>query len=238
MGTPGHQISNEVPHPVHLRPFFLSKYELTQAQWERVYGSNPSMYYPGRYAEPPYEGTLTWPNPVESVTWAEAVDCARRLDLALPFEAQVEYATRAGSTAAYHWGEDLSSLRDNENVADQSLARLNPSVAPHCAPWDDGFPYHAPVGSFAPNGYGLYDLHGNVMEWCGDEGYHKEHATGVDGPSDGENVNAEGDTRVTRGGNAFFHASISRSAYRFYRSGKMAEYSIGLRLARPVRTEP
>src|SRR5262249_11231785 len=105
-------------------------------------------------------------NPAETVSWYECEQFTRRLAMSLPTEAQWEYACRAGTTTQFYWGADDASLELNENIRDLSFLAglgLRPT-----ATWDDGFRYHAPVGSFAPNGFSLYDMHGNVSEWCAD----------------------------------------------------------------------
>ena len=127
-------------HSVALQPFFLSKYELTQAQWRQLSGgSNPSANQ-----DPPNSDSL----PVENVTWLRAKAVLSEHDMTLPTELQWEYACRAGSTTAWWTGATAASLEDKENVSGKALA---------------------PVGSFKPNAFGLYDMAGNVSEWCWDD---------------------------------------------------------------------
>jgi formylglycine-generating enzyme required for sulfatase activity len=137
--------------------YLVSKYEMTQGQWLRVCGANPSAY------------KIADLHPVENVSWDDCVHCLERLGLRLPTAVEWEYAARAGTNTAWSTGDSPESLRDYANIADQSLLRAsNDPTIPDYVSWDDGFPVTAPVGSFLPNGFGLYDVHGNVMEWCFD----------------------------------------------------------------------
>jgi len=160
-------------HKVNItKPFYLGKHEVTQEQWEKVMGDNPSQ--------------LKGPkNPVENVSWD---DCQKFLDklnakaggqggkFVLPTDAQWEYACRAGSTTKYCFGDDASKLGEYAWFVANS-----------------GFKTH-PVGEKKPNAWGLYDMHGNVWEWCQDwqRPYTAEEATDPSGP-------ATGFSRVYRG---------------------------------------
>jgi len=151
---------------VTLEPFFLAKYELTQAQYERVTGWSPSYYTPGMRLPERYDGSrqvFTALNPVETVSWTDGERFARRVGLRLPSVDEWEFAARAGSPSCY----GFESLEGVENVADQSalMAELFGK-----APWDDGFPVTAPVGTFEPNPFGFFDMHGNVSEWTSESG--------------------------------------------------------------------
>ncbi|MFO0985649.1 MAG: formylglycine-generating enzyme family protein, partial [Planctomycetota bacterium] len=157
-------------HPtrrVRLDPVFLSKYEMTQGQWLRATGENPSVMCPERNdwsGEP-----ITLAHPVGFVSWPEADRVMRELGLALQTWAQGEYGCRAGTTTKWWTGDDLKSLEGAGNFADQANLRLGigePSWS--YAPWDDGCASIARVGSYRPNPFGLYDVHGNAAEWCAD----------------------------------------------------------------------
>lgn len=156
---------------VQIAPFFLSKYELTAAQWQRLTGDNPSA------AAGPVR-------PVTNVSWTACDQVLRRLALALPTEPQWEYAARGGAmTNRPIWwtGDDVVSLQGMENVFDLTVDRHRPmwrrTSGEEPAPFTDamkaerlaaGDPGPAVVGSYGANPFGLYDMGGNVTEWCAD----------------------------------------------------------------------
>src|ERR1043166_4047941 len=186
-------------HQVTLRsPFYLGRYEVTQAQWQTVMGSNPSQFRGCELC------------PVEQISWNDAQEFIRRMNAmndgftcSLPSEAQWEYACRAGKTTQFALGNSMSSGQAN---------------------FDGQFPFGGaakgvsrektmPVGSFPPNAWGLYDMHGNVWEFCGDL-WHDNYDRA---PNDGSAWSSDGDSahRVERGGSWDFHADALRCAYRF-----------------------
>jgi formylglycine-generating enzyme required for sulfatase activity len=180
-------VSDEQPvAEVTLDPFFLSKFEMTQAQWERVARTRPSQIRPGEV----YGGVaVTRHDPVENVTRNESHKLLLRLGMDLPTEAQWEYAARGGTGTPWWTGADRESLRGAENIADASAVRLGATWSA-LSEWpenDDGMPLHGPVGSFRPNPFGLYDMCGNVWEWTRDW-YEKYPATrgAGDGATQGE----------------------------------------------------
>lgn len=144
-------------------PFLISKYEMTQAQWERLAGENPSgSRPPSTFAD--VEVSLL--HPVEQVTWN---DCARvlpRARLRLPTEHEWEYAARAGVEHAWWMGADPALLEGVANLADRAAQEFIDFNRWTYVEWSDGYAGHAPVGRFAPNPFGLHDAFGNVWEWC------------------------------------------------------------------------
>ncbi|MBL8739390.1 MAG: formylglycine-generating enzyme family protein [Planctomycetes bacterium] len=142
----GNENKTSVRLGVRLDPFFLGKYEVTQGQWQRWTGQNPS------YSADQDNPAL----PVEGVSWLDADPVLRRQGMGFPSELQWEYAIRAGTTTTWWTGNDEKDIRQNENIDDE--------------------PGLLPVGSKSPNGFGLFDMGGNLKEWCADEygGYEDE----------------------------------------------------------------
>ena len=225
---------DETPHLVQLSPYFLSKYELTQAQWLRMTGTNPSRYAIGY--EPRGGRTHTGLHPVEQVNWRQATETLRWMGLALPTEAQWEFGCRAGTSSVWWTGSRRDALEGACNLADRA-ATLGWGVD-FAGDWpelDDGYGPHAPIGSYRPNGFGLHDVHGNVWEWCrdawGDGEFYRRSPV-----QDPVHVAEEGESedRVYRGG-AFSHSSFdARSALRTYDSAEFSGYFLGIRPARPL----
>jgi formylglycine-generating enzyme required for sulfatase activity len=187
MGSEDGEKNEQSVHPVTIRmPFYLGKYEVTQAQWEAVMGHNPS-----RFTGDPQR-------PVEKVSWEDVQEFIRLLNVAakspkfrLPTEAEWEYAARAGTTTAYSFGDDEKQL------GEYAWYDKNSGSTTH------------PVGRLKPNAWGLYDMYGNVWEWVQDWYVTYTAASAVDptGP-------ASGSLRVDRGGSWFHGAGDCRSAAR------------------------
>ncbi|MFT5048983.1 MAG: sulfatase activating formylglycine-generating enzyme [Chlamydiales bacterium] len=217
-------------HPVSLSPFLISKNELTQGQWSRIAGWNPSRYNPD--TPPTNIGEITLANPVENVSWEECSLWLGRMGLELPTEAQWEYTARAGSSTEWWTGAERDSLVGAANLADRAATRAGATWS-DIADWpelDDGWPVHGVVGSLAANHFGLHDVHGNVREWC------RERRGTYGQPvaeNNGERVDPEEQARIFRGG-GFSNAAV-RS-----RSGMRGAYPKDLRFndlgVRPTRT--
>ncbi len=218
------------PHEVTLEPFFISKYEVTQAQWLRTLGSNPSAHGPDAIFGDVTHSLL---HPVEQISWHECSSLARRLGLVLPTEAQWEYACRAGTETPWFTGEERESLIDAANLADESVARAGEDW-PTLADWpefEDGYPLHAPIGSFEPNRFGLHDMAGNVWEWVRDGfGFYDSP---VEGP-DAERVPTHEQFRINRGGSYRHTATHARSSHRNNSVPETLHSAVGVRLARPL----
>lgn len=216
MGSPPNEpgrYEDETRHQVTIsRPFYMQTTEVTQGQWKAVMEINPSSFR-----------SCGNDCPVEQVSWNDAQEFIRRLNQrkgtdkhCLPTEAEWEYACRAGTTTPFNTGNCLS--RDQANYCGDSpltgCQRGNFSVETVC------------VASYSPNAWGLYDMHGNVWEWCQD--FYEARASGdaIDpvGPS-------KGSQRVLRGGGYFDSARRNRAATRGKASPIFKASPVGFRLA-------
>jgi formylglycine-generating enzyme required for sulfatase activity len=205
------------------RPFYLGVYPVTQAQYQAIMRTNPSHFSPAGPMKSKVSRTDTSDFPVEHVTWHEAVDFCRRLGLRaaerragrsyrLPTEVEWEYACRGGASVSspYIWGGDISRAQANFRDGG-SRKRARPSG----------------VGSHPANGFGLYDMAGNVWEWCSDwyagDAYREMPETDPPGPADGVRRNA-------RGGTYDLEKRRVRSADRSSFEPDHADSDIGLRV--------
>ncbi|MBY0574486.1 MAG: formylglycine-generating enzyme family protein [Undibacterium sp.] len=172
-------------------------------------------------------------HPVVNVTWKDAQALALWLSkkegrhYRIPTEAEWEYAARAGTRTRYHSGDDPESLHLVANTFDFKAKANWPKLAEHALNSDDGFAFTAPVASFLPNAFGLYDMHGNAWEWTNDlydENYYS-HSPVIDpqGP-------AEGEVYVRRGGSWHTWSLYARSAYRNWNSPQTRYTLVGIRL--------
>jgi formylglycine-generating enzyme required for sulfatase activity/serine/threonine protein kinase len=229
--------ANESPvHEVKLSPYFLSKYEMTQAQWQRFAGRNPSDYGPKNYLRIWNRAQEGWSglHPVEQVTWTQAAEVTARMGLALPTEAQWENAARGGTRSPFWTGPDLASLNGAANVADEfGKSHGNEALGLYEKEFDDGNSVHAAIGSYRANPFGLHDVAGNVWEWCRD-GYDRSlYGSGPE--TDPVAPSAGTPFRVLRGGSFGDVASFARSASRSFYAPESQENTVGLRPARAVR---
>ena len=221
------------PRSAVLAPYFLSKFEVTQGQYLRVMGENPSLWEIG---DRPYDLVVGPRNPVEYLDWFAARRFAQRLDLELPTEAQWECAARAGNDSVFWTGDRPSSLLCAENIdgSETSDWRLYGEVAPEQVRFD---PYssHAPVGSLEPNPYGLLDMLGNVQEWCLDPykvAYHDLPLRAGDGLVLATSPDRD---RTLRGGGWGMGLLMARSGARTDAREENRSPSVGVRLARELR---
>ena len=214
MGSPPDEpgrYGDETQHQVTLtQPFYMQTTEVTQAQWETVMGSNPSYF----------SGCPTCP--VEGVSWNDVQEFIIKMNVrgegtySLPTEAQWEYAARAGSTTAFYNGGITALTWGDPNLDAIGWYCYNSSSMTH------------PVAQKIPNAWGLYDMSGNVGEWCSDWYgiYSSSAVTDPTGPSSGS-------SRVIRGGSWYEYARECRSAYRGeYYSPDSSRSWIGFRLLR------
>ena len=179
-------------------------------------------------------------HPVVNVTWNDAVAMARWLSVRegvtyrLPTEAEWEYAARAGTRTRYSTGDDPRTLLQGANVFDQAAAQNWPRWQAYALAGDDGYPFTAPVGRFAPNAFGLYDMHGNAWEWCADWHADDYYARS---PLDDPTGPTEGDVRVRRGGSWHTWAFYARSSFRNWNSPETRYTLVGFRLLREVAAD-
>lgn len=205
MGSPESEVGrskDEGPqHRVTVPSFYIGKYEVTQAQWRMVMGTDPSQF----------KGD---DRPVENVSWDEATEFCRRLSrltgktYRLPSEAEWEYTARAGTQTPYAFGPRL--LPSHANCAGSGSA-----------------PQSTRVGAFRPNAFGLYDMHGNVWEWCEDN-FHEGY---IGAPTDGSAwLSDETPEHVVRGGASSSPAIFCRSSYRDKELPGTSRQGLGLRV--------
>jgi formylglycine-generating enzyme required for sulfatase activity len=213
----------ETPHSVTLtNGFYLGKHEVTQSQWEKVMGSNPSFF---KGADRPVE-TVTWTVVnafCDKLTASERAAGRLPAGMAyqLPTEAQWEYACRGGTKTAFSFGEASGELHRHANYAD-----LNTDYGWSDKAHDDGYENTSPVGSYKANGWGFYDMHGNVYEWCAD--WYGDYPTGAVRDPIGH---AAGSYRVLRGGSWNRTADFARSADRSRYEPAYSLSNLGFRLS-------
>ena len=224
-----HAKNNEGPiHSVTLAPFFLSKYELTQGQYERLMGSNPSY---DRVGETTIDGPVTLAHPVENMSFDLAEALGHRIGFEVPTEAQWEYAARGGTMTPWAVVNERTSLALAANLADETWRLdVNTKGLTH-EPWNDGTGHHAPVGSYTPSPFGLYDVIGNVWEWTRDS---MVSYTNPVNPVDGARHGQGDGMFVLRGGAYCDPSERARVALRIPNAPASQMSIIGLRLSKPI----
>jgi formylglycine-generating enzyme required for sulfatase activity len=208
----------EPQHVITLPSFWLGKYAVTQAQWQAVMGKNPA-----RFTNPE--------KPVEQVSWNDCQTFCQKLSAQtgkpyhLPSEAQWEYACRAKSLTPFYFGEtlttDLANYDGSQTYANESPGSYRRETTE--------------VGRFPPNQFGLYDMHGNVWEWCEDQWHDNyEDSFFLDGRA-WKNPDPKVKTGyVIRGGSWHSHPIYCRSANRFHFAADFTISYLGLRLMCPI----
>jgi len=230
---PQAQTSEGPVHEVTLSPYLLSKYEMTQGQWVRLTGHNPSQFQRVRFDTRWSRVKNPWSllQPVEQVSWEDGMTATKRLGLALPSEAQWERACRAGSATAWWSGDEQELLHDVANLKDDYAQKNGYEIWTYWEEWlDDGYTGPSRVGASRPNAFGLHEVHGNLWEACLDA---HDSAFYARSPAI-DPVNRELDpfNRVHRGGSFLHLASYARSASRFFNKPDFPDRSLGLRPAR------
>ena len=202
MGSPTSEkrrFSNETQHEVTLiKPYYMGKHEVTQEQWESVMRNNPSQSKGEKL-------------PVTNVSWNDCQEFIKKLNAStnggymLPSEAEWEYSCRAGTSTAHSFGDSLTKTDANYGPGGKRVA----------------------VGSYKPNAFGLFDMHGNVWEWCADwkADYPVGSVTDPKGP-------VTGTSRVLRGGSFSDFTSFARSSGRDFLTPSTRGDDTGFRLAR------
>jgi formylglycine-generating enzyme required for sulfatase activity len=213
MGSEKGEATEKPVHEVKIpKPFYMGKYEVTQEQWQAVMGNNPSHFKGPK-------------NPVEFVSWDDCQAFLKKLNervrrgkFTLPTEAEWEYACRAGSKTDFYFGDDDKQLDGYAWYQDNSEKKTHP------------------VGEKRPNAWGLYDMHGNVWEWC-EDAFHDGYEGAPDDGSAWVRVNEEGlveqlkGRRVIRGGCWEYRPLNCRSAdRRYFQAPKAWADGIGLRV--------
>ena len=212
---------NELPvHGVALtRAFYLGRYEVTQAQWSAVMGSNPSFFQGDSY---PNSGT----RPVEQVSWVSAQPFLAKTGMRMPTEAEWEYACRAGTMTAFHGYAGAPNGTNSGTTADVGAFAW---FSGNNGSQGSGQYGTKPVGVLASNGFGLHDMSGNVAElindWYSATYYASSPEINPPGP-------ASGGGRVVRGGSWFDSAPVCRSHFRAVRAPTVVAAWLGLRVAR------
>jgi formylglycine-generating enzyme required for sulfatase activity len=232
MGSPASEPDrgeDEFQHEVQItRPFYLGVYEVTQAEYQQVMRASPSHFNRKQV------GQDTSRFPVEDVSWKDATEFCRRLSelpgeraagrvYRLPTEAEWEYACRAGTQTATSFGDRLDSTQANfDGTHPYNRAAKGPELERTTA-----------VGSYRPNAWGLYDMHGNAQEWCQD--WYDEKYYKASPGSDPEGPATKTERRVVRGGGWWWSGENCRSARRLSWWPDKSDYMSGIRVAVTAR---
>jgi eukaryotic-like serine/threonine-protein kinase len=214
MGSPATESKrrdNESPqHQVTVPNFFMGKYPVTQAQYQVIMGNNPARFQGAN-------------RPVERVSWNDAVEFCQKLSqktgktYRLPSEAEWEYACRAGTTTPFYFGETITTDLANYDI---NHIYASPPKGVFRAETTE-------VGKFPPNAFGLYDMHGNVWEWCQDSWHDNYNNTPTDGSAW---INNDNKIKLLRGGSWYHYLAYCRSAYRVNNTCGNGSYIFGFRL--------
>ncbi len=216
----GRYESESPQHRVTVPGFFMGKYQVTQAQYQAVMGNNPSNFKGEK-------------RPVEQVSWDDAVEFCQKISqkigrtYRLPSEAEWEYACRAGTTTPFYFGEtittELANYRGTDWDYEGTVYPGNYSQGPKGKFCEET----TPVGSFPANAFGLYDMHGNVWEWCQDS-WHENYN---DAPTNGNAwIDNDNDNKMLRGGSWYGRPENCRSAFRFDNTRANPNVDVGFRV--------
>jgi len=224
MGSPTnepHRGSSEVRHRVTIsKPFYMQTTEVTVKQWHSIMGRRMMMFRQGADNVP-----------VTRVSWFDCMEFIKRLNklgqgrYRLPTEAEWEYAARAGTSTAYSWGDTINcekAMYGNNSLKDDVCQFYYRSIGLK-------MDQPAPVKTYKPNPWGLYDMHGNVWEWCMDwyGDYGEKPVIDPTGPE-------SGNMRIRRGGSWFKYGYSCRSANRSFGHPATRYNTTGFRLVREI----
>ncbi|MBE9238073.1 SUMF1/EgtB/PvdO family nonheme iron enzyme [Anabaena aphanizomenioides LEGE 00250] len=222
MGSPENEaerLDREGPqHQVTVKPFYMGKFTVTQAQWARV-AVLPKIKQDLKPQPSRFSGEN---RPVENVSWLDAQEFCARISKAtgkkysLPSEAQWEYACRAGTTTPFYFG----------NIITTDLVNYDGNYAYGDAPKGKYRKQTTDVGSFSANAFGLYDMHGNVWEWCEDD-WHENY---INAPIDGSAWISLSNNKLLRGGSWVSDPDFCRSARRYFNGAGFDGFSRGFRV--------
>jgi formylglycine-generating enzyme required for sulfatase activity len=243
MGSPEDEVDrfdDEGPqHSVTVPSFFMSEYPIVKAHWWVV--SQMPQIKSNLEASPSHFSKGT-DEPVESVSWEEAVEFGARLSrhsgrtYRLPSEAEWEYACRAGTTTPFHCGETITTDLANYRGTDDEDLEWSGSYGR--GPKGIYREKTTPIDTFSHNAFGLYDMHGNVWEWCEDHWHDNYQGAPTDG-SAWIDLNAEKNAeRVMRGGSWIYSPRFCRSATRYFNTSDFRDYLIGFRVVCEISRTP
>jgi formylglycine-generating enzyme required for sulfatase activity len=210
-GEAGRSEDESPQHQVKVAGFFMGKYEITQAQYQAIMSNNPSRYKGEK-------------RPVEQVSWDDAVEFCKKLSqrtgktYRLPSEAEWEYACRAGTKTPFYFGKTITT----------DLVNYDGKYPYGSAPKGEYREQTTDVGKFPPNSFGLYDMHGNVLELC--EDVYNDNYTGA--PTDGSPwlTSKDNNRKLLRGGSLVNYASHCRSACRSSSTRALFSHNAGFRV--------
>jgi formylglycine-generating enzyme len=178
-------------------------------------------------------------HPVVNICWHDAVAFCKwlseveRQTYRLPTEVEWEYACRAGTTTPWSTGSNFDSLQGSGNICDTNLRAKYP-FAKWTVEWSDGYAFTAPVGSFRPNAFGLYDMHGNVFEWCSDAWLQQDYSgKRIHDPDE----KLEKGSRIVRGGSFLSLTTFTRSTDRVGLVDTMRNCIVGFRVVREIKPD-
>jgi formylglycine-generating enzyme required for sulfatase activity len=209
----GSSDSERPQHLVAVPAFYIGKYPVTQAQYQAIVGKNPAFDLGAR-------------RPIENVSWHDAQLFCHKLSAMtdrryrLPSEAEWEYACRAGTTTPFSCGESIVTEVANYN-GDRSYAN---------APKGQYRERTSVVGSFPANDFGLFDMHGNVWEWCEDHWHSNYDGAPINGSARIDPQAQAHDARILRGGSWFRNPAVCRSAHRYKYASIFRYKDIGFRV--------